>query len=79
MAAKPNYDQANVDRLLGGDPLLTRDEAAARLGLDVSQVDELARSGVIESIAPGSTGRTVQPHARRFRVSAIDKYAAQHP
>ena len=72
------FDRALVEDILGGDPLLTRDEAAERLRLDVSQVDELARSGVIKSIAPGA-GRVVQPHARRFRVSAIDKYAAQNP
>lgn len=72
------FDQALIDELLGGDPLLTRDEAAARLGLDVTQLDALARSGAIPSISPGTPpGGTVQPHARRFRTSAIDTYATQ--
>lgn len=63
------FDRARVEDILGGDPLLTRDEAAERLGLDVSQVDRLAAAGEIPSISPGGRG----PRSRRFRASAIDR------
>jgi hypothetical protein len=67
-------DQALVDELLGGDPLLLPDEAAGLLGIDVDDLTDRARAGEIPCVQV--TPDAVKARgARRYRTSVITALA----
>lgn len=60
-------DQALVDDILGGDPLLTPAEAAAILGVDEMELTDMGIPAV----------RLASAKTRRYRTSAITRVAGQ--
>lgn len=74
----PRVDYALVEEILGGDPLLLPEEAAAQLGVDEDDLTVQAQAGMIESvqvIPDSERGRGV----RRYRQSVIDARIAARP
>ena len=72
MASK--IDQALIDEILGGDPLLTPAETAAQLGIDEDELYDHATSGRIPSIQPG--GPMTQ---HRYRQSDVTRFTRPAP
>ena len=64
----PRVDQALIAEINGGDPLLTPAEAAAQLGVDVLELNDMH----LPSVQPGGL-RT----GRRYRQSVITAKAAE--
>lgn len=68
-------DYTLIEEILGGDPLLLPEEAAAQLGIDEGDLTTRARAGLIASVqvVPDSIrGKGV----RRYRQSVITALAA---
>jgi len=67
----PRIDQALVAELLGGDPFLTPDEAAARLGIGEARLYDVTADGRVPAVQPGG------PNSHyRYRESVITRLAA---